>query len=650
MGNPETWRPLPGSIPTAPGVYRFWDDKDRVVYVGKARSLRSRLSSYFQSREALHPRTASMVAAAVRVDWVVVGSEAEALSLEYTWIKEYAPRFNVKYRDDKSYPYLAVTMNEDFPRVMVLRGAKRKGVRYFGPYPQAWAIRETVDLLLRVFPMRSCRDGVFKDAARTGRPCLLGYIDRCSAPCVGKVSPAEHRIIAEQFVEFMAGAQDTFIADVRAQMQSASDNEDYERAARLRDDIGALQQATERNALVFPEGGRFDVVGVTIGDLQAAVSLFHIRQGRIRGQRGFIVDLVDEVDAGSLIEQLLMQVYTAAEDIPPEVLVPTLPDDAAAIEHVLAQIAGHKIRLRVPSRGNKREFMETANANAADTLNVQTLRRGHDLTARSAALRQLQEACGLAQAPYRIECVDISNTSGTNVVGALVVFEDALPAKRDYRSYAIKGAGGTDDLAAMHEVLTRRFAHASNLDTPDLLMVDGGAPQVAAAAAALKAVGVDVPLIGLAKRLEEVWLVGQSSPLILPRTSDALFLLQRIRDEAHRSAIALHRKRRSRAMLVSALDSVPGLGPARRRTLMERFGDVRGVQAATVDEISALPGFGPALAVSIVSAVQGESDTAMVVAAPPASTPRTNRGSTNAGQTATNSGQAVDEQPPASAD
>lgn len=603
MADPQTWRPLPGSIPTAPGVYRFWDDKDRVVYVGKARSLRSRLGSYFQSREGLHPRTVSMLDSARRVDWVVVGSEAEALSLEYTWIKEFAPRFNVKYRDDKSYPFLAITMNEEFPRVTVMRGTKRRGVRYFGPYPQAWAIRETVDLLLRVFPMRSCSDGVFKDAARTGRPCLLGYIDRCCAPCVGKATAQEHREVAEQFATFMSGAADTFITDLRGRMQEASDAQDYERAARLRDDIGALQQATERNTLVFPEGGRFDVVGVAVGPLQAAVSLFHIRGGRIRGQRGFIVDLVDEVGPEGLVEQLLMQVYAAREDIPADILVPHLPQDASAIEQVLAGIAGHKVRVLVPARGVKREFMATANANAADTLSVQTLKRGHDLTARSEALRQLQEALGLPQAPYRIECVDISNVSGTNVVGALVVFEDALPAKRDYRSYAIRGEHGSDDLAAMRELLSRRFANATGLDTPDLLVVDGGAPQVAAAHAALTAAGVSVPLVGLAKRLEEVWLPAQPDPLILPRTSEALFLLQRIRDEAHRAAIGLHRKRRSRAMLVSALDAVPGLGPVRRRVLMERFGDARGVQSATADEIAALPGFGPALAAQILGAL-----------------------------------------------
>lgn len=547
-----------------------------------------------------------MLDSACRVDWVVVGSEAEALSLEYTWIKEYAPRFNIKYRDDKSYPFLAITMNEEFPRVTVMRGTKRRGVRYFGPYPQAWAIRETVDLLLRVFPMRSCRDGVFKDAARTGRPCLLGYIDRCCAPCVGKSTADEHRTIAENFAEFMAGAADSFVKDLKEQMRAASEAEDFERAARLRDDIGALQQATERNTLAFPEGGKFDVIGLEVGQLQAAVSMFHIREGRIRGQRGFIVDLVDDIDSKGLIQQLLMQVYSDGEDIPGEILVPYLPDDVSVVEQLLGELAGRKVNVKVPSRGNKREFMVTAQANAVDTLSVQTLKRSNDLTSRSEALRQLQLALALPDAPYRIECIDISNTSGTSVVGALVVFEDGLPAKRDYRSYTIRGDGGTDDLASMREVLTRRFAHATGLDMPDLVVVDGGAPQVTAAHQAMINAGVDIPLIGLAKRLEEVWVPNQSLPLILPRTSDALFLLQRIRDEAHRAAIGLHRKRRSRAMLVSALDGVPGLGPVRRRTLLEHFGDVRGVQAATAEQIATLPGFSLVLAQHIATALDCE--------------------------------------------
>lgn len=605
MADPQSYRPAPGSIPAEPGVYRFWDDRDRVVYVGKARSLRSRLGSYFQSPVGLHPRTQAMVEAACRVDWVVVGSEAEALSLEYTWIKEFSPRFNIKYRDDKSYPYLAVTMQEEFPRVTVMRGERKRGVRYFGPYAQAWAIRETVDLLLRVFPMRSCAPGVFRDAQRSGRPCLLGYIDRCCAPCVGKVTADEHRAVAEQFVQFVAGDSDRFVRQLREQMDEAAQTQDYERAARLRDDIGALVQATERNTLVFSDGGDFDVVATACDEVQTAVSLFHIRDGRIRGQRGFMVDQVEEASDEDVLEKLIAHVYEArADDVPPTVLVPRTPSNSAALQEWLTGLAGRRVDIRVPQRGPKREFMETAAKNAAGVLATQTLKRSHDLTARSEALQQLQQALGMPAAPYRIECIDISNVSGTNVVGSLVVFEDALPVKRDYRSYIVRGERGTDDVAAVAEVVRRRFAQQSaGVGMPDLLVVDGGGPQVSAAHAALAEAGADVPVIGLAKRLEEVWLPESEHPLILPRSSEALFLLQRVRDEAHRTAIGFHRKRRSRAMLTSALDAVPGLGPVKRRALMDRFGDVRRLSAATDDDIASLPGIGPSLAAAIRKAL-----------------------------------------------
>ena len=601
MADPQSYRPAPGSIPTDPGVYRFWDERERVIYVGKARSLRSRLSSYFQNPHGLHPRTQAMVEAAARVDWVVVGSEAEALSLEYTWIKEFAPRFNIKYRDDKSYPYLAVTMQEEFPRATVMRGERKRGVRYFGPYPQAWAIRETVDLLLRVFPVRSCSSGVFRDAQRSGRPCLLGYIDRCCAPCVGRVSAAEHREVAERFVDFMAGSSQKFIEQLRGQMDQAAQAQDYEQAARLRDDIGALVQATERNTLVFPDGGDFDVIVTAADDVQTAVVLFHIRDGRIRGQRGFMADQREDATDDELLEKLIAHVYESlADSVPPAVMVAGEPSNHEALEQWLSGVAGRRVAIKVPQRGAKREFMETAVKNAVGLLNAQTLKRGHDLTARSEALRQLQEALSLPEAPYRIECIDISNISGTNVVGALIAFEDALPVKRDYRSYIIRGEAGTDDVAAVREVVSRRFAQqAAGVGMPDLLVVDGGQPQVEAASVALAQMQVQVQVIGLAKRLEEVWLPGQKVPLILPRSSEALFLLQRVRDEAHRAAIGFHRKRRSRAMLSSALDAVPGLGPVKRRALLERFGDVKRLSAASDEEIAAVPGIGPSLAAAI---------------------------------------------------
>ncbi len=607
MADPQTYRPTPGSIPVQPGVYRFWDDRDRVIYVGKARSLRARLSSYFQNSAALHPRTRAMVETAARVDWVVVGSESEALSLEYTWIKEFSPRFNIKYRDDKSYPYLAVTMGEEFPRATVMRGERKRGVRYFGPYPQAWAIRETVDLLLRVFPVRSCASGVFRDAQRSGRPCLLGYIDRCCAPCVGRVTPAQHREVAERFVEFMAGGSQRFIEQLRKDMDAAADQQDYERAARLRDDLGALVKATERNTLVFADGGDFDVIVTAADSVQTAVVLFHIRDGRIRGQRGFMADQTEDTTEEELLEKLIAHVYESLTDnVPPVVLVTHRPSSQESLEQWLAQLAGRRVSIKVPQRGAKRDFMETAHKNAIGLLTAQTLKRGHDLTARSEALRQLQQALSLPEAPYRIECVDISNTSGTNVVGALVVFEDALPLKRDYRSYIVRGQNGTDDVAAMHEVLSRRFAQqAEGLGMPDLIIVDGGAPQVHAAAQALAGMKTQVPVIGLAKRLEEVWLPDQPNPLILPRSSEALFLLQRIRDEAHRAAIGFHRKRRSKAMLSSALDAVPGLGPVKRRALLDRFGDVKRLSEASDDELAAIPGIGPALAAAVRKSLDG---------------------------------------------
>ena len=550
-----------------------------------------------------------MVHTAVRVDWVVVASETEALSLEYTWIKEFSPRFNVRFRDDKSYPYLAITLNEEFPRVTVMRGDRRRGVKYFGPYPHAWAIRETVDLLLRVFPMRSCAPGVFRDAQRTGRACLLGYIDRCAAPCTGRVTPAEHREIVNHFAQYMSGDGQRFIDLLTSEMSQASNAQDYERAARLRDQVNTLVAALERNALVFADRGSFDILGFAFDEVQSAVALFHIRDGRIRGQRGFVVDQVEDVSQAEMIEKLLMQVYGAkSEDLPAEILVPQSPSNLAAMEVLFSELRGSQVRIKVPQRGSKAKFQETADHNAADVLRVQTMKRSTDLTARSEALRQIQEALSLSSTPYRIECIDISNVSGTNIVGSLVVFEDALALKRDYRSYGIRGDYGTDDTASVREVVSRRFTNlTTGLDIPDLLLVDGGQPQVAAAAQALRDLELAVPVAGLAKRLEEVWLPNSNFPLILPRTSEALFLLQRIRDEAHRSAIGFHRKKRSKAMLVSALDAVPGLGPVRRRRLMQTFGDVRRVQAATLDEIAALPGFGMALAEQVRKALDAST-------------------------------------------
>ena len=688
MADPATYRPRPGQVPDSPGVYRFRDEHGRVVYVGKAKSLRSRLANYFQDIAALHPRTQQMVTTAASVEWTVVGTEVEALALEYSWIKEFDPRFNVKYRDDKSYPYLAVTLGEQFPRVQVMRGAKRPGTRYFGPYGHAWAIRETVDLLLRVFPVRTCSSGVFKRAAQSGRPCLLGYIDKCSAPCVGRVTPDEHRALAEDFCDFMAGDTARFVRRLERRMQEASAGLEFELAARLRDDIGALQRATEKNAVVLADGTDADVFALVGDELEAAVQVFHVRGGRIRGQRGWIVEKVEDITDGELVEHLLQQVYgegvapgdagrsspgavrpereaAATSAVPREVLVPVLPPDVEQVTDWLTGLRGARVQVRVPQRGDKKSLAETVRRNAEQALVLHRTRRAGDLTTRSQALREIQEALGLRTAPLRIECYDISTTQGTYQVGSMVVFEDGLARKSEYRQFSVRGPdgdGARDDTAAMYEVITRRFrryvedqARSGALDLgdaggadddpsvgvadvearepvrrvapvsgevpaevdgqrsrfaypPNLVVVDGGPPQVAAAARALADLGVDdVALCGLAKRLEEVWLPGEEYPVILQRSSEGLYLLQRVRDEAHRFAIRHHRARRSKGMTVSALDDVPGLGPTRSAALLKHFGSVARLRSADVEEIAAVRGMGPATAGAVVAALRGET-------------------------------------------
>ena len=642
MADPASYRPAPGSIPESPGVYRFRDERGRVIYVGKAKSLRSRLNSYFADFASLHPRTQSMLLAACRVDWTVVGTEVEALQLEYSWIKEFDPRFNVRYRDDKSYPYLAVLMNEEYPRVQVMRGAKRRGVRYFGPYSHAWAIRDTVDTLLRVFPVRTCSAGVFKRAGQIGRPCLLGYIGKCSAPCVGRIDAAEHRQLAEEFCDFMAGQTGRFIKRLEAEMRAAAAAEEYERAARLRDDVQALQRALEKQAVVLPDGTDCDVIALHEDQLEAAVQVFYVRNGRVRGQRGWVVDKVEDVTTADLVEHFLGQVYDedpVADDgsrsgsrarIPREVLVPELPPDAGTVEEWLGARRGGRVSLRVPQRGDKKALLDTVARNAGESLALHKTRRASDLTTRSLALSEIQEALGLDEAPLRIESYDVSNLQGTHVVASMVVFEDGLARKSEYRRFAIRGLDGTDDLAAIHEVITRRFrryleerAATANADPneeppgdpeprrkfaypPNLLVIDGGPGQVAAAVRALEELGVvDVSVCGLAKRLEEVWLPGEDGPVIMARSSEGLYLLQRVRDEAHRFAITYHRARRSAAQTASELDGVPGLGPARRATLLRQFGSVRKLGAATVDEIAAVPGFGLRTAEAVHRALHG---------------------------------------------
>jgi excinuclease ABC subunit C len=687
VADPATFRPASGSIPESPGVYRFRDAHGRVIYVGKAKNLRSRLNSYFADFASLHPRTQSMLQAASGVEWTVVSTEVEALQLEYSWIKEFDPRFNVRYRDDKSYPYLAVTMNEEFPRVTVLRGAKRRGVRYFGPYSHAWAIRDTVDTLLRVFPVRTCSAGVFRRAGQIGRPCLLGYIGKCSAPCVGRIDAEEHRQLAEEFCDFMAGQTGKFTRRLEADMRQAARAEEFERAARLRDDLQALQRALEKQAIVLPDGTDCDVIGLVEDQLEAAVQVFYVRGGRVRGQRGWIVDKVEDVTTAELVEHFLGQVYrddpvsdqpvddeldsepigsrargdagqkdaTAGANrraVPREVLVPVLPPDAPAVQEWLAARRGGRVSLRVPQRGDKRTLLDTVARNAGESLILHKTRRASDLTTRSQALHEIQEGLGLDDAPLRIECFDVSNLQGTHVVASMVVFEDGLARRSEYRKFAIKGADGTDDLAAIYEVITRRFRRylaeraavpdggttagpdpavqgdsAVRNDTavrddigvdggrrkfaypPGLVVIDGGAGQVAAAVRALEDLGIaDVAVCGLAKRLEEVWLPGEDSPVILPRTSEGLYLLQRVRDEAHRFAITYHRAKRTAAQTESELDALPGLGPARRAALLRHFGSVRRLRQATAEQIAELDGFGPRLAEMIVGAL-GRPDT-----------------------------------------
>ena len=602
MANPDSYKPSAGEIPVEPGVYRFWDERDQVIYVGKAKSLRSRLSSYFQSPAALTAKTLTMVTTACRVDWTVVSNEREALQLEYQWIKEFAPRFNIKYRDDKSYPFLAVTLGERFPRPTVMRGNRKPGTRYFGPFAQAWAIRETVDILLRVFPVRSCAPGVFRQAERSGRPCLLAHIDRCSAPCVGRVTESEHRLIALRFCDFMAGGSQPIVDELTSKMNDAAQAQDYEGAARYRDDLGAVKKALEKSALVFSDNADADVFAMATGEVQSFISVFHIRQGRVRGQRSFAVERVEDLTESALLAAVVGQFYASGEmQVPPLILVPLALAQQADVEAVLAATRHASVEIRVPQRGQMKDFMETAQANALDAQRVGSLKRSVDLTARSSAMMELQEALGLPTVPYRIECIDISHTAGTNVVGSLVVFVDGLPAKDAYRSYGIRGEYGVGDPAAIQEVVARRFKSGVQdvVDMPDLLVVDGGPAQVAAAAAQIESLGLAVPVIGLAKRLEEVWRPQLPLPAILGRSSEALFLLQRLRDESHRSAIGLHRKRRSKAMLVSALDAVPGLGPVRRSALLAEFGSVRALQSASVEAIAAVRGISGNLAAVI---------------------------------------------------
>ncbi|GAA3855743.1 excinuclease ABC subunit UvrC [Tessaracoccus defluvii] len=622
MADPSSYRPAPGSIPTDPGVYRFFDAFGHVIYVGKAKNLRQRLNSYFADPAALHFRTQTMVRTAAKVEWTVVATELEALQLEYTWIQQFDPRFNVKYRDDKSYPWLAVTMGEEFPRVFVGRGAKKRGTRYFGPFGQAWAIRETVDLLLRVFPMRSCTQGVFNRARSSGRACLLGDIGKCSAPCVGRISPEEHRAVAEDFCSFMGGNTGGIIGRIEREMYNASAALNFERAAVLRDSLVALNRVREKNSVVLRDGLRADIVGLADDGTQVSVQVFHVVDGRILGERGWIADRSDDRPLTELLEAFLEQLYSEDQEVPPHVLASVEAEDTL-VEH-LTQRRGGTVTVKVPLRGEKRALLDTAVRNAELALQQAKLKRATDLSTRSTALAEIAEALSLDEPPLRIECYDISHTMGTEVVGSMVVFEDGLPRKSEYRRFIIKSFEGSNDVAAISEVLGRRLrrlvderssdvrvdattGEAARFSyAPALIVVDGGQPQVNAAAAVLADAGLtdEIALCGLAKRMEEVWLPGEDYPLILPRASEGLYLLQRLRDEAHRFAITHHRSRRAKTVVESVLDGVPGLGEMRRKALLKYFGSMRKLRQATVEEIAEVPGFGPTLAAAVKAAVE----------------------------------------------
>lgn len=617
MPEPSTYRPATGSIPTSAGVYKFRDPDRRVIYVGKAKNLRNRLNSYFANPAQLHPRTSTMVHTANSVEWTVVDTEVEALQLEWTWINEFNPRFNVMFRDDKSYPYLAITMNDEVPRAFITRGKRRKGVKYFGPFAQVWAIKDTLDLLLKAFPMRTCTAGVYRRAERSGRPCLLGYIDKCAAPCVGQISKDDHKDLARSISDFMSGNTGRFISHRQKEMASAAAELDYERAAGLRDEISALQKVLDKSAVVLSVSADCDIFALVTEELEASVQVFHVRQGRIRGQRGWIIERSDDHTPAELTTDYLRQAYSGldADAIPKEILVDTLPADLESLEVWLSEQRGSRVTVRVPERGEKKAALETVGKNAKEALVQHKLKRSSDLTTRSQALKEIQEHLDLPEAPLRIECIDISHTQGSNVVASLVVFEDGMAKKRDYRHFAIHGEAAADDTASMYDVVSRRFSRYLEQMTseepderfgyrPSLLVVDGAGPQVAAATRALTDLGiVDISVVGLAKRLEEIWIPDDPFPVILPRNSEGLFLMQRLRDEAHRFAITYHRSKRAKAMTSSVLDDIAGLGESKRTALLRHFGSVKKVRAATAEEICEVKGIGPSLAAKIVAAL-----------------------------------------------
>ncbi|MGA0117512.1 MAG: excinuclease ABC subunit UvrC [Ilumatobacteraceae bacterium] len=601
-------RPAVGSIPTKPGSYQFKDEHGRVIYVGKAANLRSRLLSYFVDPAQLHPRTASMVTAAQTVEWIEVRNEVEALMLEFSLIKQHRPRFNVRLRDDKSYPFLAVTVDEDWPRAVVMRGTKRKGTRYFGPYPHAWAIRETLDLLLRTFPVRTCSQGKFNQHQRLGRPCLLFHIEKCSGPCVGEVSADVYADHVKNLLSFLDGETDDVVTLLEDEMKLAAKDLEFEKAARLRDRLGGVMRAIEKQQMVGERDEDLDIIGIADDDLEAAIQVFFVRKGRVVGRKGFILDKVEDLTPGGLIDRVLEEMYGDQPPlgIPSHVLVPVMPDHSETYAEWLKHLRGSNVTFRVPQRGDKRELHEMVTTNAKEEFVRHRLKRASDHNSRSRALSELQDLLQLPEAPLRIECYDMAHLQGTDYVGSMVVMEDGLPNKREYRRFKVKDVPGNDDYAAMREVLTRRLsAYIEERDQPiaergekpgkfayppQLLLVDGGKGQLGVALEVVSELGLadEIPVASLAKKFEEVYIPGQQEPVRIPRGSEGLFMLQRIRDEAHRFANTFHRELRGKRMVSSSLDGIPGLGEARGKRLVKELGGVNAVKAASLDDLKML--------------------------------------------------------------
>jgi excinuclease ABC subunit C len=612
-------RPPAGSIPTSPGSYQFKDDLGRVIYVGKASNLRQRLSNYFQDPSQLHPRTAAMVQTAQSVEWIEVRNEVEALILEHSLIKQHHPRFNVRLRDDKSYPFLAVTVDEAYPRAVVMRGTKRKGTRYFGPYPHAWAIRETLDLLLRTFPVRTCSQGKFNQHQRLGRPCLLFHIEKCSGPCVGEVQPEVYADHVKQLISFLDGDTDAVVRGLQDEMAAASASLEFEKAARIRDRLGGVQRALEKQQMVGERDEDLDIIGIADDELEAAVQVFFVRKGRVVGRKGFIMDKVEELSPGGVVDRVLEEMYGDQPPlgIPSQVLVPVVPDDAETYAEWLRHLKGSIVQIRVPQRGDKKELQETVTVNAREEFVRHRMRRATDHNSRSRALSELQDALGLPEAPLRIECYDMAHLQGTDYVGSMVVMEDGLPNKREYRRFKVKDVPGNDDYAAMREVLTRRLsAYIDERDQPvaergerpgkfayppQLLLVDGGKGQLGVAIEVVHELGLadEIPVASLAKRYEEVYVPGRSEPILLSRGSEALFMLQRIRDEAHRFANTFHRELRGKRMVSSSLEGIAGLGDARAKRLVKEMGGVNAVKKASLEDLTVLSWLPEAVAVAI---------------------------------------------------